>query len=306
MYLFNNIAYLEVFGIIHLFLSNDKFKSLITDINQLIKEIIVEIFNKTLTNSDEKIDYDYYKGGSNPLKEKHDHSLDEKFDSNNLKKHIFYNENYNDNSDDDDDYQYLNDDTSNSKTLNNNKDSRSNSSSSYQKVSLNDGTNMVPTGDKLNVANNPNPYQNYGDEHINYQDSNEFLDDNKDFLVGQPSEEDTHNIYKNKYRSSKYQYKTKRPLSTGSNYKRKSSLRSNRDNDNKSNAFKRLSNSFDTNNIIGKDKARQLDYMKYRISEKIPKTKLKEINYAIKSKFNKNVIYNILKRLQIIISEVQK
>lgn len=295
-----------MFGIFHLFLSNEKFRSLITDINQLIKEIIVEIFNKTLSNSDEKIKYDYYKGENNSLKEKHDNSLNEKLDPDNLKKHTFYKENFNDNSDEDESYQYLNDDTINSDTLNHNNGSGSNTSSSYQKVSLNDGVNVAPTGDKLSSTNNPNPYQNYNDEHID-KDSNEFLNDNKTFLSGQPSEEDAHNTYKNKYRSSKYQYKNKRPLSTGSYYRRKSSLRSgSRDYNNKGNAFKRLSSTLDTDKIIGRDKARQLDLMKNKISEKIPKEKVREINSTIRSKFNKNVVYNILKRLQIIISEVQK
>ncbi|ORX81845.1 hypothetical protein BCR32DRAFT_279377 [Anaeromyces robustus] len=335
-------AYTEIFRIIHLFLSNNKFRNLISDINQLIKEVMVEIFNKTLTNPDEKIKYHNTNKEENPLKQEHDSFLEEKFDSDNLNKHPFIKDNFNENNNDDNDnnsndnyiehplnfndYQSMNSlnvkrNVSNNDINNNN--SR-HSSGSYQNISIHDD-GIPPTGDKLTASNNPNPYQNY-----ELDNQNNVMKNNNDFLSSSSDEEnDINNFYKNKYRSNKYQYKIKRPLSTNFSDQRRNSVtglprsyslddpnsfiydpRLHHRHYNKKNSLNNISDKVQNINkrhsFIGEDTSRQMEDMKNRISEKIPKTKLKMVNRTIKSKFDKDVIYNILKRLQLIIAEIQK
>ncbi|ORX56103.1 hypothetical protein BCR36DRAFT_467338 [Piromyces finnis] len=184
---------------------------------------------------------------------------------------------------------------------------RSNNSNSYQKVSVHDGMNPNSSkNETLNEENNSNLYQEID---INYE-SNEFLDNSKNFYENQVTEEeDENNIYKNKYRSSKYQYKLKHPVSSTfssfiTSQKASSLYKSNSLDDisdikskKESISLKRISNSVQNMN---------LGIMKNKISQKIPISKINMMNYTIKSKFNKDIIYNILKRLQVIISEVQR
>ncbi|KAL6600034.1 hypothetical protein U3516DRAFT_643204 [Neocallimastix sp. 'constans'] len=336
-------AYTEAFGIIQLFLSNNQFRSLIGDINQLIKEMSIELFNQTVTNPNEKINYDSYKTKKNPLEkeinERND-PLKEKLDSNHLKKHPFYREVIESNE---------------TKNLNNNPESsllhdeqnhrnnntNSTSSSSFQNISIHEGDNRIATGDKLTASNNPNPYQDNDQEEDDDDDdywnirknSDEFLNDNKEFLMDPLSDEkqnDRH-LYSNKYRSKKYQYQIKRPLSSSIPYSKKGltflrrsnslddshrqSLGRNGNRRGKKDAFafKHLSNSIHKINRRSSNGSNLLfegentsKSMKNQISQKIPKEKLQAVNHTLKSKFNKNVIYNILKRLQRIISEIQR
>jgi len=291
---------------------------------------MVEVFNKTLSDSDEKIRYERYQNDENPLKKRND-EYDEKFSSSN---HPFIRDNFDEDDEDHDrDYPYLATDPLNS-SLNNNKsgidgtslrkrgsrgEGRSSSSSSYQNVSIHDGINVTPTNDKLNAENNPNPYQGMS---IDREEPNEFVDDPRGYSVVPDHEEDEDSLYKNKYRSSKYQYKMKHPISStfsnsdpsrrASSLYRSGSLDEMRDRTSKNResiAFKRISNSvqnIDMNQILGAENTQRLDSMKKRLSQKVPRSKLRLMNRTIKSKFNKNVIYNILKRLQIVMSEIQK
>ena len=321
-------AYTETFGIIQLLVSNNKFRDLISDINQLFKEVMVEVFNKTLSDSDEKIRYDRYRDGENSLKERND-EFDDKFDSSN---HPFIRDNFKE-SEENDDNDYLASNQLNTNQDNNNFDNNDtslrkrgnrgeggSSSSSYQNVSIHDGMSTSPTQGKLNAENNPNPYQGMS---IEREEHNEYVDDSRDFQIDQNHDEDEDTLYKTKYRASKYQYKTKRPISSGfsssdpsnkdSSLQRSGSLDEMREksgnNRRDSIVFKRISNSvqnIDINRVIGPDNTQRLDSIKRRLSEKVPSSKLKEMNRTFKSKFNKNVVYNILKRFQMIMSEIQK
>ncbi|OUM58240.1 hypothetical protein PIROE2DRAFT_16531, partial [Piromyces sp. E2] len=286
-----------------------------------------------MTDSDEKIRYDHYQRDENPLKKRND-EYDEKFNSSHIP-FIQDNVNGDDVDDDDDDegnhYSYVATDNNNYGMNSSHPSKRGNRgeggggsrtsshSSSYQNVSIHDDRNL--TQDKLNAENNPNPYQGLNMDMDQGEDKNDLYDDTRDYPVGPDHEEDEDNLYKNKYRSSKYQYKTKRPVSSSSfsnaDPSRRRSLPGSENLTTMKDktrprdriAFKRISNSvqnFDMNRVMGEDTSRRLDSMKKRISQKVPRSKLRIMNRTIKSKFNKNVIYNILKRLQVIISEIQK